>query len=89
MIGFGKHKLYTKFEIASFSRCINIKGKSLNFRKLPWPKATTTSSSGGIRLWNLTNPSYLPNLKSLDPEIVDFMRCCLLLSHIERLMTTL
>jgi len=35
MMGLGKPKLHTKFEVASFSRCKNIKGKLQNFEELP------------------------------------------------------
>jgi len=35
MMGLGKPKLYTKFEVASFSRCSNIKGEAPNFGELP------------------------------------------------------
>ena len=41
MMGFGKPKLYTKFEVASFSRCRNIKAnpKILGSSPSPWPCA--------------------------------------------------
>ena len=35
MMGLGKPKLCTKFEVASFSRCKNIKGEAPNFGELP------------------------------------------------------
>ena len=35
MVGLGKPKLSTKFEVASFSHRKNIKGKAPNFGELP------------------------------------------------------
>jgi len=35
MMGLGKPKLCTKFEVARFSRCGNIKGEATNFGELP------------------------------------------------------
>jgi len=35
MMALGKPKLRTKFEVANFSRCRNIKGEPQNFRELP------------------------------------------------------
>ena len=35
MMGLGKIKLYTKFEVASFSHWVNIKGQLPNFGELP------------------------------------------------------
>jgi len=34
-MGFGKPKLNTKFEVASFSLCVNIEGELLNIGELP------------------------------------------------------
>jgi len=35
MICLGKRKLFAKFEVASFSRCVNIEGEPPNFGELP------------------------------------------------------
>jgi len=35
MVGFGKPKLCTKFEVPSFSHCVNIEGEPPNFGELP------------------------------------------------------
>jgi len=35
MMGLGKPKLYTKFEIISFTHCVNIEGKPPDFGELP------------------------------------------------------
>jgi len=48
MMGFGKPKLHTKFEFASFSRCKNIKGGPQNVEELPYPRTTPTFSVGVI-----------------------------------------
>jgi len=48
MMGLGKHKLHTKFEVASFSRCKNIKVELQNVGELPYPKATPTFLLRGI-----------------------------------------
>ena len=37
MMGLGKPKLHTKFEVVSLSCCRNIKGELHNFRELPSP----------------------------------------------------
>jgi len=42
MMGLRKPKLCTRFKVASFSRCRNIKGKAPNFGELPQPRATPT-----------------------------------------------
>ena len=36
-MGLDKSKLYTTFEVASFSHCVNIEGEPPNFGKLPTP----------------------------------------------------
>jgi len=35
MVGFGKPKLFTKFEVASFSHCVNIEKELPNVGGLP------------------------------------------------------
>ena len=45
MMGLGKLKLHTKFEVASFSRYKNIKGEPQNIRELAQPRTTHTFSS--------------------------------------------
>jgi len=46
MVGLGKQQLHAKFELSSFSRGTNIKGKSQNFAELSFPKGTPTFSYG-------------------------------------------
>jgi len=45
MVGLGKPKLCTKFEVANCSHCVNIEGEPPNFRELPLPRATHILSS--------------------------------------------
>jgi len=56
MVGLGKTKLCTKFEVASFSHCVNIIGESQNFGELPYPKATPTFFSGCDFMMGLGKP---------------------------------
>jgi len=35
MVGLGRPKRCTKFEVQSFSHCVNIEGEPINFGKLP------------------------------------------------------
>jgi len=44
MLGRDKPNLYTKFEVASFSCCVNIEGEPPNFRELLEPRATPSLS---------------------------------------------
>ena len=46
MVGLSKPKLYTKFKVPSFSRCVNIEVKSQNLWEFPQPKAMPTFSYG-------------------------------------------
>jgi len=41
MMGLSKPKLRTKFEVARFSRCKNIKEEATNFEELPEPQTTS------------------------------------------------
>jgi len=40
VMGLGKPQLHAKFEVASFSRCTNIRGETPNFGEIPYPRAT-------------------------------------------------
>jgi len=44
MVGLDKPKLYTKFEVASFSHCVNIKGESPNLWELPRARPILSSA---------------------------------------------
>jgi len=44
MTGLGKHNLYTKFEVAGFSHCVNIEGEPPNYEELPQSMVTFTFS---------------------------------------------
>ena len=56
-MGLGKLKLHTKFEVASFSRCKNIKGELQNLGELPSPWPHPLFPLGVILRWALANPS--------------------------------
>ena len=71
MMCLGKPKLCTKFEVASFSHCRNIKGAAPNFGELPYSRATPTFSSSVISWWAMANRSCMPNLKSLASSIAE------------------
>jgi len=45
MVGLGKPKLCTKFEVPNFSHCVNIQGEPPNTGEIPQPRATLTLSS--------------------------------------------
>jgi len=45
MVGLGKSKRCTKFELPSFSHCVNIEGEPPNFGELPQPRAMPSLSS--------------------------------------------
>jgi len=74
-----------KFEVASFSRCRNIKGEANNFGSFPSPGPHPLFSYSGIWWWALANPSRMPNLKSLVSSVnikeSVFKRQIRLLSH--------
>jgi len=65
MVGLGKPKLCTKFEVASFSHCVNIEGEPQIFgsSSSPWPRPPFLLRV--ILWWALANPSCVPNLKLL------------------------
>ena len=73
MVGLGKPKLCTEFEVASFSHRVNIKGN---------PQILGNTLSLGpcvpfllrvILSWALPNPSCMPNLKSLAPADAEIL----------------
>jgi len=69
-VGLGKPKLFTKFEVPRFSRCVNIEVEPQNFGQHPLAKGHAHPFPlGVIILWDLANPSSVPNLKSLASAI--------------------
>ena len=55
-VGLGKPKLYTKFELPSFSHCVNIEGEPPNFGELPWPMIMPSLSSACDIMMGLGKP---------------------------------
>jgi len=62
-MGLGKLKLCTKFEVASFSRCVNIEGELSNFVELPYPGTMPTVSSACDFMMGLDKPQLLAKFK--------------------------
>jgi len=48
MVGLGQHQLHAKFEVNSFSRCINIKGEPQNFGEFLQLRAIRCGLTVGI-----------------------------------------
>jgi len=70
MMVLGKPYPCTKFEVASFSHCVNIAGEPPNIGELSWPSTTPTLSSACDFMMG-QDPSCEPNLKSLAPAVVE------------------
>jgi len=69
MVGLSKPRLLAKFEVASFSRCTNIKGEpqilGSSYSTGPRPLFLRC----GILWWALANPSSVPILKLQAPAV--------------------
>jgi len=65
MMALGKPKLHTKFEVAIFNRCRNIKSEPQILGSSPSRKPRPLFPLGVILWWALVNPNCTPNLKSL------------------------
>jgi len=63
MMGIGKPKLHTKFEVASFSRCRNIKGGPQNFGGAPLAQGHTHFLFWWDSMMGLGKPQ--PNTKDI------------------------
>jgi len=74
MMGLGKLKPHTKFEVASFSRCQNIKGNSKILGSFLNLEPRPLFSLGVILWWALANPSSTPNLKSLASAVAEILK---------------
>jgi len=66
--------LCTKFELDTFSYCINIKEKPQIFGSFPSPGPRPLFLLGLILWWPLTNPSCVPNLKSLASAFAEILK---------------
>jgi len=67
---FGKPKLYTKLEVASFSHCVNIEGKPPNIGEHTWPSTTPTLSSACDFMMDLGKPQLRAKFKLASPKII-------------------
>jgi len=74
MMGFGKLKLFMKFEVARFSRCVNIEGNPKIFWSSPYPRPPALFPLGVILLWVLANPSCIANLRSLASAVAEILK---------------
>jgi len=68
MMGLGKPKLCTKFEVASFSHCVNIEGERPNFGELHQPRAMPTFSSACDFMMGLGKPQLHAKLEIPSPS---------------------
>jgi len=71
MIGLGKSQLHAKFEVASPSRCRNIKGRTPNFGSSPRPRLHSLFLLMGFNNGPWLTPAACQNLKSLALSITD------------------
>ena len=74
MVGLGKPKLCTKFEVASFSHRVNIKGNSQLSRSTPSPGPCVPFILRVILSWALPNTSCMPNVKTLAQPLQKYYR---------------
>ena len=73
MVGLGKPKLYTKFEVITFNRCTNIEGKPQILGSFPSPGLRPPFLLHVILWWTLANPSCAHNLISLALAIAEIL----------------
>jgi len=73
MTGLGKSKLYTKFEVARFSHCVNIEGEPPNFEEFPWPRAMPTLSSACDFTMGLGKPQLCAKLEVDSPAVAEIL----------------
>ena len=71
MVVLGKPQLHAKFEVASFSRCRNIKWEPQNIGELPQTKATPTFSYGYDSMMCLNKPKLCTKF-----EVASFSHLC-------------
>ena len=67
LVGLGKPNLCTKFEVASFSHCVNIDGNPQNLGSTPSAGPCLPFLLRVVLSWALANSRCLPTLKSLAP----------------------
>jgi len=71
MMGLGKSKLCTKFEVSSFSHCVNIEEELI--LGAPLAQGHAHPFFCVILWWTSANPSCVPNLKSLAPAVAEIL----------------
>ena len=64
----------TKFEVDTFSHCINIKGKPQIYGSSPSLGPRPSFLRGGILWWDMANSSSIPNLKSLASAVAEILK---------------
>jgi len=73
MMGLGKPEQCAKFEVASFSHCVNIKENPQIFGRSPTPGPRPPFLLRVILRWALANPSRMPNFKSLALTVAEIL----------------
>ena len=74
IVGLGKPKLCTTFEVASFSHRVNIKGNPQILGSTPSPGPCVPFVLRVILSWALPNPSCMPNVKTLAQPLQKYYR---------------
>jgi len=73
MVGLGKPKLCTKFEVASFSHCANIERNLQILGNTPSAGPRLPFLLRVVLSWALANSRCVPNLKSLAPAVAEIL----------------
>jgi len=74
LVGLGKAKLCTKFEVASFNHCVYIEGNPQILGSTHSLDPCLPFLLRVILSWDLTNSSCMPNLKSLAPFVAEILQ---------------
>jgi len=73
LVGLGKPNLCTKFEVASFSHCVNIEGNPQILGSTPSLGPCLPLLLRVILSWALANSSCMPNLTSLATSVAEIL----------------
>ena len=74
LVGLGKPKLCTKFEVASFSHCVNIEGNHQILGSTPSAGPCLPFLLRVVLSWALANSRCVPNLKSLSSAVAEILK---------------